>query len=206
MDCVGQAELKKSEPRRKSQPKSGSARRDERGPAPRNRQNSWRPAVRRGSLAVAFLSFIAVVADILGWPIWPTAPIFFPGYPSSNSAFDVPFSVENRSILFPIYDLDITCGLIFVRTKHNSGFRDLGIRLRTGPARLAVSETRSYTCPFNRGFTLEEGDAITHASIGKFVSTYSWPYWLSSARSESETFTLNTSTVPPQWTRGTPLN
>jgi hypothetical protein len=153
---------------------------------------------------VAAVSFIAVIADIWG-PIWPTDPIFSPGVPSFGSPLSVPFSVENKSIIFPIKNLSLYCGLIFVRTAHNAGVAELSVTVQTEPNELRAPQSRPYTCPFDQKFRLEEGDRITYAQI-KFIARYDGPFWGRLTEFVTEPFTLDTSTSPPQWTQGIPLH
>jgi hypothetical protein len=60
-----------------------------------------------------------VVAIYTFWgPPWPTEPSFDPGFPSFGLPLDVPFSVANKSAIFPISDLTILCGLEYFEGKN----------------------------------------------------------------------------------------
>jgi hypothetical protein len=72
-----------------------------------------------GGGALAMVTLIGFVYEVWGL-VWPTAPIFLPGVPSSGSAFYVPFSVTNKSILFPIRNLTLGCIILNLETKHGN--------------------------------------------------------------------------------------
>ena len=93
------------------------------------------------ALATAFYTFIG--------PFWPTEPEFSPSYPSNGSPFDVPFDVTNRSGVFAIHDLSISCGLIGVKTTYNSHFHDFSVG-STGNNYLRELSSQVYMCPLQQ--------------------------------------------------------
>ena len=64
-----------------------------------------------GSFIVGPLLAVVVAIYTFWGPPWPTEPWFDPGFPSFGLPLDVPFSVANKSAIFPISDLTILCGL-----------------------------------------------------------------------------------------------
>lgn len=68
------------------------------------------------TLIFGTFGFVAAVYQIWGGPPWPVAPTFVPGFPSSGFALETPFTVTNKSALFPLKHLQIACRLDHVRT------------------------------------------------------------------------------------------
>jgi hypothetical protein len=60
-----------------------------------------------GSFIVGPLLAVVVAIYTFWGPPWPTEPSFDPGFPSFGLPLDVPFSVANKSAIFPISDLTI---------------------------------------------------------------------------------------------------
>ena len=105
---------------------------------------------------VGLVSLLAAIDQLLG-PPWPTRPVFSPGLPSTGSPLDIPFSVTNRSIIFPIHHLIVWCQIVVLKTKFdnsitNSNFgmpsRDLEAP-DTGTLRVR-SAKRFNSCPMTR--------------------------------------------------------
>ena len=63
-----------------------------------------------GTLVVGTVGLVASVYQIQGGPPWPVGPVFVPGFPSAGNAFDVPFTVTNKSAFFSLRHLEILCG------------------------------------------------------------------------------------------------
>jgi hypothetical protein len=152
--------------------------------------------------AIATIGFVGSIVGIWG-PVWPTDPSFLPGLPSSGSPLDVPFTVTNKSALFRADQLEISCGLHAIKTRGGSSFVGFSIGA-SGSNALQAGESRPYTCPFSQVFQLRD-DQISEAKIefwGRYASVV--------PRRDGQTFssgvfTLNSHTVPPQWTMGEPL-
>ena len=68
----------------------------------------WLVVVGTSTLGIAAFEIVANIVQVWGVP-WPTAPSFVPGLPSFGVAFDIPFQVENKSILFGLHNLKIRC-------------------------------------------------------------------------------------------------
>ncbi len=152
-----------------------------------------------GTAIVGTIGFVASVYQIAGGPPWPVAPTFVPGFPSSGNAFDVPFSVTNKSALFSLDHLKITCRLENVSTDTNVKIAQLPITASDGEASLRPLQSASYGCPFPNMFKFPEGSKLTAATI-IFITNYD-TLWVHT-QSESDPFSLNTKTNPPQWTTG----
>ena len=167
------------------------------------------PVIRR--LVVFLVGVLGLIATICGiWgPIWPTRPVFFPGFPSNASPFDVPFNVINKSIIFDLKNLSVSCKLISIRLESETDGsvveRRSGVISARGVGNIVAAQSRSYSCPVNRGVIRVENPRVARAQIA-FLSEYDSPWPLMpKVRTESEVFTLSTATNPPQWTTGTPL-
>jgi hypothetical protein len=83
-------------------------------------QKYWRPSEFAQLIVGSPLAIVAFIYAIWG-PLWPTQPSFFPGSPSFSSAFDVPFIVTNKSVLFSLSNLTITCQLLNFRAEGHDG-------------------------------------------------------------------------------------
>ncbi|MDQ6703003.1 MAG: hypothetical protein M3Z96_07835 [Pseudomonadota bacterium] len=158
-------------------------------------------------IVVTVLGLLAAIVGILG-PPWPTEPSFSPGFPSAGSPFDIPFTVTNKSALFRISNLTLVCKISFARTLLGDTFENISVN-STGINTLQPGQTSSYTCLFNRIMHLNRPPPFetkfAQAEIS-FASEYDSP-WLFPRRIKvaSDPFTLNSSTDPPQWTQGIPL-
>jgi hypothetical protein len=156
-------------------------------------------------LAVMAFGLTAVI-NVWG-PPWPTEPVFAPGLPSAGSPLDVPFAVTNKSALFAITNLQITCIAVQIDTAPlNIRFKDIGFAVLDSSA-LEVTNSSPHTCTFNRTVILAPNSRLSAAQI-KFVSRYNfpWPWEKAKAKTvESDIFTLNTKTSPLQWMQGKPL-
>ncbi|WP_156446955.1 hypothetical protein [Bradyrhizobium yuanmingense] len=168
---------------------------------------SWTRATKYfvGTLIVGTVGFVASVYQIAGGPPWPVAPVFVPGFPSSGHAFDVPFTVTNKSALFSLRHLEILCGFEKVKTDAKSGVQQLSITASDGKATLGPLESTSYTCPVKRMFSFAGATKFEEATISFLTKYDSHLPWGDRTQSQSDFFTLNTNTVPPQWTIGKPI-
>ena len=149
------------------------------------------------AVAVAVAAIIALVG-----PLWPVPPAFFPAPPSADSPLELSFTVKNRSALFAIKNVQIVCMLVTARSQSNRTFSETGVTIPTPVSDLNPGQSAVYSCPLNVAVDLREGDKIVRAKID-FISQYEsrWP-WGGRTRTESEAFTLNTATSPPQWAPG----
>jgi|HubBroStandDraft_5_1064220.scaffolds.fasta_scaffold53754_2 hypothetical protein len=147
-------------------------------------------------------------------PPWPTDPIFLPGSPSFGSSLDVPFSVSNKSALFSLSNLSIQCEILKLDSKGPTG----AAIYAKGATFVAVSGAKntlkpldvgSYTCPARGIFAVDHKDAIEPdrvlAAQIAFKAGYDSRLLWGRSTSTSGIFTLNTATVPPQWTQGESL-
>jgi hypothetical protein len=134
-------------------------------------------------------------------PFWPTEPEIEAGLPTSlSSAFDVPFTITNKSKLFWISDLKILCGLVEIKTDVNSGIYNLPVGVNATNY-IGSDESSIYVCPLSKAFTFPSGSKITGARI-KFIFSYSQSILWSNtpmARRVSKEFSLNTALSPPRW-------
>jgi hypothetical protein len=154
-----------------------------------------------GTLVVANAGFVASIYQLWGGPPWPVEPSFAPGFPSSGSAFDVPFTITNKSALFSLNHLEILCGFEKVLTDKNSGLERLSISASDGKATLEPLQSATYICPLTRMFNFP-GAKIETATI-TFISKYDSRFpWAGKVQSQSDSFSLNTNTTPPQWMVG----
>jgi hypothetical protein len=141
----------------------------------------------------AVFGFVVVLVGLIGgaytmWgPPWPTEPSFVPGAPSFGSPLDVPFTVTNKSSVFSIKNLHISCHGYEIKVVPPNfgspapgggtlgGWAIEGFTFSVpGNADLMPGETRPYTCVFNsvmRGVSNQTGYRIVEADIA-FVSEY----------------------------------
>jgi hypothetical protein len=155
-----------------------------------------------GTLVVGTVSFVASVYQIEGGPPWPVAPTFSPGFPSAGNAFDVPFTITNKSAFFSLNHLEILCGLENVRTDAHSGAGKFSITASNGNASLGPLRSATYICPLTRMITFAGATKLEEATIS-FITRYDSSFSFSGrAESESDFFSLNAKTTPPQWTIG----
>lgn len=191
--------------------------RPEAQPPPLKSQNQIRSWYRFGKKALwcvgAVFGLFSGAVGIWG-PIWPTEPSFSLGNPSFGQPLAVPFSVTNTSALFNIFDVTVDCVLIEVITSDNGGgnviFNSTAIYTNVASS-IKPQETRSYTCAFHPTFDklslffgIPSQHKVIKARIG-FESKYRIIFGLIEASARSDIFTLDTRTMPPQWTRGAPM-
>jgi hypothetical protein len=161
------------------------------------------------SLLGSPLAILAFVNAVWG-PPWPKEPSFSPGSPSFSSALDVPFIVTNKSSLFDLSNLTIECRLLNFRAEGRDGSVIAGgnssIAARGVNPILRHLSSGPFVCPL-RGLMgagrADAADRVVKARI-QFISEYDGLVW-GRARVMSSTFSLNTSTIPPQWMPGDPL-
>jgi hypothetical protein len=167
-------------------------------------------------------AIVAPIVTVLGivktvGPVWPTAPSFSPGLPSFGAAIDIPFTIENRSALFPIKNLEITCVVTVSFLGSPDGLapqlNNLGVRARGLPASLASAtsggfSSGAYLCPLRDakiGFgSANAADRIKSAQLSFHTEYDAVLPWQSRSVSDEGPFTLVT-TVPQYWVKGTPL-
>jgi hypothetical protein len=166
-----------------------------------------------------FVGLIGLVGSIYGmWgPPWPTEPEFALASPSFGSSFDVPFSVLNKSALFALDNLSISCVLLRLRaggpgaqvsTAEGLSFDQAPKILARGTNLIPAGGSRPYVCPL-RGFVRvgdkDAADVVQEAQIG-FLMEYDARLWRGRKQTREGPFTLETKTIPPQWVKGAPLN
>jgi hypothetical protein len=154
-------------------------------------------------LAAAIVGLLASL-DALWGPVWPTTPLFSPGYPSFGSPFSIPFSVTNRSEIFTIHNIDIHCGIKRITTSTNGDFSDFSAKLSTINNSILFGSTNTYICPFDIMFKSPPGSKIIYAKStiwGTYSSPWPWPFD-TPIKFDGGFFTLNTLTSPAQWMVG----
>ena len=99
-----------SKPIGKATPKLPQNRKQEPPATPQTRMHRrlWLASKAAFGFAVVIIGIVGSVYTVVG-PPWPTAPVFSPGPPSFGTAFDIPFTVENKSAGFGISNVKITC-------------------------------------------------------------------------------------------------
>jgi hypothetical protein len=157
------------------------------------------------SLLIVALDQTANIVGIWG-PFWPVEPIFSAGAPAFGFAFDIPFSVTNKSSVFPIRNLTVTC-VVSGQAKGSLGtiFSTKNASIHTDVvSTLSPLETAIYSCPLRGAMRIDTGDAADVIKSGtvKFRSKYDARIWGDRAQSEDGPFTLITTVKPPRWERG----
>jgi hypothetical protein len=153
------------------------------------------------------LSIAANIVQIWG-PFWPTELDFAPVALSFGHPFEVPFVVTNKSVVFGLSNLRLSCHLISFRAQNNvnhsvGSINNVRVSIVGPPAYFSPQGVASYTCPLNETINVVNSTVID-AKI-EFISEYDFGMWWGKATSVSDTFTLNTHTVPHQWVRGVTL-
>lgn len=149
-------------------------------------------AVGLGTLAALLLAF-------LGGPFWPTDPVVLAPPPSVSYPFEVPFQIENKSGLYPINDLTITCVFDTVLLPHGNLIQDSPITAY-GNNNIPPLTSAWYVCPF-RPRHPSSYDRVIGAKI-HFEFTYN-TYWPVGRKNVSSThYTLDTTAVPFRWLEG----
>ena len=65
-----------------------------------------------GAAGWVFAEIAAIASiDAVWGPIWPTDPVIHPKDTVNASMMILPFTVQNRSVVFPIKDAEFTCGV-----------------------------------------------------------------------------------------------
>ena len=178
----------------------------------RSNQAWWiRAAKWIGATTVTGLGLLATIAGLWGTP-WPTAPVFSAGPPSYGAATDVPFQVENKSAVFGLSDLRVSCKVSGIaQSKTSSSFIKLGSGmsfLRQGANYIAPLSSAPYTCPLRGKGGVDNSDAadvLQNVEIS-FATEYRIFSWLPGQfHAEDGPFTWITTTTPPHWERGEPL-
>jgi hypothetical protein len=158
-----------------------------------------------GSLILASIGLVASVYQLFGGPPWPTEPTFVARASSFGSPLDIPFIVENHSVIFWIRHPQLKCRVISLHTLDNrlnvEGGPGVLMTVSDAPnADIKPSGTAAAVCAANH-FKFP-GTALRDGKI-KFIVEYdSLLPWRGRIETESEVFTLNTALVPPQWIEG----
>jgi hypothetical protein len=180
-------------------------------PGPRGQRSLWPRLIGLMTL-IGFALTVAGFAYTVYGPPWPTEPTFEPALASSGSAFDVSFSGTNKSGFFDNTNLRVSCTVICLKYTGPTGATIampkgpvLNI-IGTGPNRLLAGQTLPFFCSIRHFARVDGSDvADVRPTVAiSFTSEYDDPWWLWFRRktARSETFSLNTKAVPPQWVRG----
>jgi hypothetical protein len=150
--------------------------------------------------ALALLVGIVAGIDTLWGPFWPTTPDVTVGPPDQSAPFAVPFTLENRSIAFPI-EGQFFCVLhrIVDTSKQPATLAEVPI-IAMGPAALFTQDKEPFKCwfPFR-----EHGQImpIAEAHIEIMMIGRVWPWQSVRARSLGQ-FTWDAKANPPRWLPG----
>jgi hypothetical protein len=160
-----------------------------------------------GRVSVSVASAL-VGGVIAAWsPFWPTAPEIEAGVPSLGSAFDIPFTIFNRSKFFSLTNFKISCEIVEAVTPTNAGVSNVALVVDASNY-IGRAEVAIYTCPLNRFVRMPAGSPIERASI-RFRYSYSQSIlWSETAMFPQETkeFRLLTKVSPLRWTSERSLN
>lgn len=169
-------------------------------------RHPWRATKWTLGAGVAVIGLVASIAGIWG-PVWPTDPVFSPNAPSFASPLDVSFVIQNKSILFTVNNPKLSCRIFSFHTEDNRVNIDGGglrVQVTDAPSATKIKPEgfASYVCPINQ--LKFPGTTIKDAKLS-FIVEYDSIVPQHRTTTESQVFTLNTSTVPAQWTPGEPL-
>jgi hypothetical protein len=165
-------------------------------------------------MVLEVLALVSVTLTVFGFfgPPWPKEPIFDPALPSSGSPFDVTFNGTNKSSVFSLPNLSVDCTLVCFKFKGRGGSAIASLKPSSvfvtgiGPRQLKADQTLPFMCNLRGVFGadgIDAADGLPTIAIA-FRSEYDNPWWLWFRRktTQSDTFSLNTKAVPPQWVRG----
>src|SRR4029077_15242682 len=102
-----------------------------------------------------------------------------PGYPSNSSPFDVPFTVSNKSIVFPINNMTITCisgdvkFTVFRKDGPISKYNNINTPVLVDNF-IKANDSSSYTCPLFKIIIIKPDPILKYAKI-EFLSEYDSP-------------------------------
>ena len=160
-------------------------------------------------LASFFVAVVGLAASVYAiWgPPWPTNPSFSPGPPSFGAAFDVPFQIENKSLLFGFSNLKISCKIAAIAKSQFFAFNGDAIFLARGPNDLSPLSSGPYVCPIRGSFKNGEKDGFDLVQSAQviFLSEYDRRIFWGTSRAEDGPYTWMTTTLPPHWEKGKPL-
>ncbi len=118
--------------------------------------------------------------------------------------FDIPFTVENKSLLIPIENLKITCTIVELQTITGNIIRNSSGTVAGRRNRLGAATANTYACPTGRmvyvpGSTQTEMIKLARINFKTEYTVPGWPWVITRL---SDEFSLNTRTTPARWTLG----
>ena len=161
-------------------------------------------------IAVSVFVLAALAGMAAGvWALRPV-PTFSSDEVVTGSAFDVPFTVENKDSWFALANLKIVCVLAEVRASTISPLSVEATNVRfpanqanQGSGSLQPGESGTFTCPIRAALAPQDQDdrGVPQRAEIYFRSRYDVPL-IGSLRitNDSERFILNTRLLPPRWT------
>ena len=134
-------------------------------------------------------------------PVWPTVPELTPGSTNEASPLLLPFTISNKSGLFDLHDVHVTCLYgAFITKRFNWAFNNRSIGL--GFDRVASMGSAVYNCTLPIG--LAPSDNVMNAIMWVTIR-YSRPYLLSPTSTTYGPFFYDGETFPGRWIVGLPI-
>lgn len=145
---------------------------------------------------MTLLSLAANVASVAGGPFWPTIPVVDLGPPdASTTAFNVPFFVYNKSIIFSIDNALPKCGINLITDDHVI-FRNI-LTIGQGRVTIAPAEKDTFKCYFP--FKFDSG--VKQAELKIWLEYRTLP-WKTESLHLLGTYRWDSESSPPRWTPG----
>jgi hypothetical protein len=164
----------------------------------RRRYLMWR---RRLIWSAALLStsivVIASIDSIWGAP-WPTEPVFAPESPAPRSPLEIPFTVTNESLIFPIRELGLTCHLIFSKSLLERSVANAKAVIPAGNL-IRPRQSRQYACVFNDRPGMDPNATVR---IGIEIKFESRSPFGGTVVAESSEYTWKSTVKIPHWVVG----
>lgn len=147
-------------------------------------------------LVVAPVVGVAAAMGFLFGRFWPTDPVIELGEPSYSEAFEIPFTVRNRSVLFALENPRYGCILDVVAT---ADLLLAGLNYRTSGTTIPPDQSRFMDCRF-----VETGNTpVEQATIRiETTRTMPWPFESSTRETIAGPFMWRPDLDPPRWVEG----
>jgi hypothetical protein len=111
----------------------------------------------------------AIIASIYTFagPIWPTDPEIHPRDALDGSSFILPFTVKNKSVVFPMPNVEFTCGIDWVYLQDAGGMRGVFGQQAfvNGTYSIKRGETINYQCDASQLIKINPNGSLSIRSM-----------------------------------------
>lgn len=161
------------------------------------RRRMWLPTKRVVAAILALIGLIAGADQVVGGPPWPTSPDVIPGPPDNSQAFNVPFTISNKSGFFRDYIDKSSCAIGKITLTGNNKIENMRFTVLSGSIVYPL-QSRPFLCWFPRLIPGQVVSAIMYIEISykiKFI-------WGFPKTSIIGPFVWGTQAKPPRWLKG----